>query len=181
MRILVLLAVAAVVAASGAGAATIDPMRLVLRRADLPNGYTVLRANTGRVSNAAAAQGNREIAHSFAVWGRQTGYGVEYDGGLAGTIASSVDLFRAPPGASAYLRWSVAVAPSRTGLRFARLRAGPGEEAFVARKSFGGPPWVIVVWRFRNVFASASADSIGLRRTVALARVQQRRIAAALG
>ena len=182
MRTLVVLAVLAAAAlVPSAGAGTVDPAALVLRGADLPHGYDVLRANTGRVSNADAAQGNRALARSFALWGRLTGYNVEYEGGFAGNIASSVDLFRRLQGAKAYLRWSVAVSPSRTGLTFRPLPNGPGDEAFFARKSFGGPPWVIVLWRFRGVFASASADTIGLKRTLALARVQQRRIAAALG
>ena len=163
-----------------AAAATPDPARLVLRETDLPKGYSVLRANTGRVTNAAAAQGDPELTRGFAAWGRIKGYNVEWDGGLAGAISSSAELFRTARGAKAYLAWSVANAPSRTGLVF-RHRAGLGDEAYVARKSFGGAPWVLVIWRYRSVFATTSADTLGVERTVALARIEQRRLAAALG
>ena len=97
-----------------AAAATPDPARLVLRKTDLPKGYSVLRANTGRVTNAAAAQGDPELTRGFAAWGRIKGYNVEWDGGLAGAISSSAELFRTARGAKAYLAWSVANAPSRT-------------------------------------------------------------------
>jgi hypothetical protein len=171
------LVVLAVLGATAAGSP--DPARLVLRTGDLPKGYSILRANTGPVTNAAAAQGNAEIKRSFTVWGRITGYNVEWDGGLAGAISSSAELFRTPGGAKSYLTWSVANAPTRTGLVFHR-RAGLGEEAYVARKSFGGAPWVIVIWRYRSVVATTSADTLGVERTVALARIEQRRVAAGL-
>jgi len=37
-----------------------------------------------------------------------------------------------------------------------------------------------VIWRYRSVFATTSADTLGVERTVALARIEQRRVAAAL-
>lgn len=173
MRHLVVLALVGL-----AGVGTPDPARLVLRKTDLPKGYSVLRANTGRVTNAAAAQGDPAMTHRFAAWGRTTGYNAEWDGGLAGAISSSAELFRTSAGAKAYLTWWVADAPSRTGLVF-RRRAGLGDEAYVAKKSFGGAPWVLVIWRYRTVFATASADTLGVERTVTLARIEQRRLASA--
>jgi hypothetical protein len=38
----------------------------------------------------------------------------------------------------------------------------------------------MVMWRNRTVLATTSADTIGVERTIALARIMQRRIAAAV-
>jgi len=55
-----------------------------------------------------------------------------------------------------------------------------GDEAFVFRKDFGSTVFVVVEWRYRNVSAHVGADGVGVKGAIALARVQQRRIAAAL-
>ncbi len=153
---------------------------MVLRKSDLPSGYAILRANTGPVSNAKAAQGNRDLLARFATWRRVTGYRVEFTGGAKGGIGSSADVFRSTTGARGYLRWSAQVTPPRTGLRLVRRRAGLGDEAYVFQKDFGSTLFVVVEWRYRNVTAHVGADSVGVRGALALARVQQRRIIAAL-
>jgi hypothetical protein len=54
------------------------------------------------------------------------------------------------------------------------------DDALVFRKDFGSTVFVVVEWRYRNVCAHVGADSVGVKKAIALARVQQRRIAAAL-
>jgi hypothetical protein len=166
-----------VTTAASAGA---DPRAMVLRTSDLPHGYAILRANTGPAPNAKAAQGNRDLLARFATWGRVTGYRVEFTGGVKGSIGSSADLFRGTPGARGYLRWSAQVTPPRTGLRLVRRQRGPGDEAYVFEKDFGTTLFVVVEWRYRNVTAHVGADGVGVSGALALARVQQRRIVAAL-
>jgi hypothetical protein len=179
-RCLFIAAAFALIAAPLGSAIVTRPSVLVLRKSDLPAGYTVLRANTGRLSNVDAAQGNRHLLRDFALWGRRDGYSIEYDGGIRGNIASRVDLFRGTAGAGNFLAWVAKQTPSSAGIPLVRRQSGLGDAAYVFRKDFGSSIFVIVEWRYRNVSAHVSADSVGIRRTLALARIQQRRIAAAL-
>ena len=105
---------------------------------------------------------------------------MEFTGGVKGSIGSSVDLFRGTAGARGYLRWSARVTPPRTGLRLIRRPSGLGDEAYVFEKDFGTTLFVVVEWQYRNVVAHVGADGVGVRGALALARVQQRRIVAAL-
>jgi hypothetical protein len=180
MRRILFIAGVVALSATAVAVAGIEPTTMVLRKADLPGGYTVLRANTGPLPNAKAAQGNRELIAGFKSWGRITGYSVEYQGGTKGTIGSRVDLFRARPGARSFLGWVAKNTPPNTGLTFVRREARLGDEAFVYRKDFESTVFVVVEWRYRNVAAHIGADSLGINGAIALARVQQRRIAAAL-
>jgi hypothetical protein len=132
------------------------------------------------VTNAEAAQRNEFLIRRFASWGRVTGYAVEYYGGIKGSIVSRVDVFRRPSGAHSYLAWSARETPPRTGLKFVRRQRGLGDEAVVFRKDFGTLVFVVVEWRYRSVFAHVGADSVGVNGAIALARVQQRRMVAAL-
>ena len=170
-----------VLTATAIAFAAVDPTTMVLRKTDVAGGYTVLRANTGPLPNTKAAQGNRELITGFKAWGRITGYSVEYQGGIKGTIGSRVDLFRGRRGAGSFLDWVAKNTPPNTGLAFVRREAGLGDEAFVFRKDFGSTVFVVVEWRYRNVSAHVGADSVGVKGAIALARIQQRRIAAALG
>lgn len=160
--------------------AAVSPMSLVLQKADLPPGYKVLRANTGRLTNAKAAQGNRDLLRAFGEWRRFDGFSVEYDGRFKGNIASRIDLFRHARGSAAFLAWSVKATPKWAGIPFVRREPGLGDAAYVFRKDFGTSVFIVVEWRYRNVCGHVSADNLGIRRTIALARVQQRKIAAAL-
>ena len=178
-RILVIAGILALIA-TPTSSARLNPTAMVLRQGDVPSGYTVLRANTGLLTNAKAAQGNVELTRGFASWKRITGYSVEYDGGVAGTIASRVDLFRQPYGSRRFLAWVAESTPPNTGLSLVRREAGLGDEAFVFRKDFGSTVFVVVEWRYRNVSAHVGADSVGVKGAIALARVQQHRFAAAL-
>ena len=153
---------------------------MVLRNGDLPRGYDVLRANTGRLPNAKAAQGNRQLERDFTSWGRSDGYTIEYDGGVRGNISSRVDLFRQRRGAASFLTWSVEATPKWAGIPLVRREPGLGEAAFVFRKDFGTSVFFVVEWRYRNICAHVSADNLGVPKTIELARVQQRRIVAAL-
>jgi hypothetical protein len=165
------------IAAPMASSALPNPRALVLRQSDLPRGYNVLRANTGALTNAQAAQGNRELLRDFAAWGRRDGYSVEYEGGIRGNIASRVDLFRGVGGAGKFLAWVAEATPKSAGIPLVRRQAGLGNAAYIFRKDFGSSTFVVVEWRYRNVCAHVSGDGLGIRKTLALAHIQQRRIA----
>ena len=181
MRLAALIVVAMLVASgTGAAAPRPDPRSLVLRKRDVPSSYTILRAHTGVLSNAAAAQGNRDLIAGFKSWLRLTGYNVEYQGGIKGTIGSRADVFASARGARSMLQWVVAGTPSSTGLEFVRREPSVGNGAYVYRKDFGTLLFVVVEWRFRNIYAHIGADGVGVRGALALARVQQNRIEAAL-
>jgi hypothetical protein len=56
-----------------------------------------------------------------------------------------------------------------------------GDKGLLYTWKIPGDRFTVVVWRFRTVFAVVGAGELGKVRTLALARVQQRRIASALG
>jgi hypothetical protein len=55
-----------------------------------------------------------------------------------------------------------------------------GDESLLYRWKLSGDAYTVVVWRFRSVFAVIGGEDLGTQRMLTLARVQQRRIAAAL-
>lgn len=57
-----------------------------------------------------------------------------------------------------------------------RAPAGVGTESWVYWNSL----YAVVYWRYSNVWSGVSGTGLGKARTLALAREQQRRIAAAL-
>jgi hypothetical protein len=180
MRTPLLIALAAVVTFCGSAAASdadVDPGKLVLQEADVPKGFTVDEEETGVQSNREAGS-DREARALVARSGRITGYEAEFDRGTA-SISSRADLFRTAAGATMLLRY-LEREIRKAGI--ARMRA--------ARVRIGAEGWVwgvprpvsfsIVVWRYRRVFAGIAVAGIPRARALALARVQQRRIAAAL-
>jgi hypothetical protein len=155
-----------------ASAAQIDPRTLVLRQSDVPEELRRDPTSSAVISNADRRDfGARFVARA----GRITGYVATYaDGGIA--VQSWADLFRAPRGAQMMLardhgKWQALGPPDD---RWAR--AGIGAESWVSRRFAVN---TVVLWRYGRVYAGVHSN-LGSRRTLALARLQQRRIAAAL-
>lgn len=178
MRRIVLGVATALALAVPAAAATIDPATLVLSQADVPAGFRLDREGSGVRSNAAEAKNDRELGAQLRRWGRVTGYEAEFDRADA-TLSCRADLFTSPRGAREMFElFEREVA--KAGIRgLERTRIGLGAGGWV----YGGgsaAAFVVVAWRDRRVFAGVAATGLSRRQTLALARVQQRRIAAAL-
>ena len=114
----------------------------------------------------------------FARSGRLTGYEVAYDRDGAG-IEARADVFRRALGARILFEWydrELSKSGLR-GLRRAAIRVG------TAGWVYSGPnpsPFTLVVWRYDRVFAGVVTFGLTRTRTIALARAQQRRMAAVL-
>jgi hypothetical protein len=167
-------------AAVPASAAHVDPHALVLHRADVPNGFELDRDDSGLRSNESEAKGDRRLPGLFRRWGRVTGYEMEFDRReTAATIRSRADLFRTPEGPELMMAYVVEEAKKSgiKGLRRSSVRIGAGGWLYGG----GSGAFNLVVWRHRRVFAGLVAFGVQKGRMLALARAQQRRIAAALG
>jgi hypothetical protein len=79
-----------------------------------------------------------------------------------------------------FLEWFIQELRKSTQLALQPVKAGLGDESLVYRWKLGRDEYSILVWRFRRVFAVIGGEDLGTRRMLTLARVQQRRIAAAL-
>lgn len=177
MRAVLVAVVIAVLLALPAAAAEIDPKALVLDNRDVPAGFRLDRDESGIRSNAAEAKNDPRLPTLFRRWGRLTGYQVEYDRGKA-KIQSRVDVCRRPAGARQLLDWYDGEVRK---LGFGGLRRAPariGNQGWVYRVELPTAA-TIVAWRHGRVFAGVMGQGVTRQRTIALARAQQRRIAAA--
>lgn len=179
MRALLAAALAAIAVALPASAAEIDPRTLVLAREDVPSGFRLSLAESGLRTNELEAKQNPETRALFERWRRITGYQVVY-GRRDARLLARADLFRNAHGASRLL--------DRVDLEFRRSGIGGAKRS---RTTIGNGGWLyaaprlggytVVAWRYRKTFAAVIGTRLPTSRTVALARAQQRRIAAALG
>lgn len=170
-------ALASLIAALPAAAADVYPRALALHLADVPSGFTLDRARSGVRSNASEVSRHPELATLFARAGRVTGYSAEFRRGSA-FIGSRADLLLRPQGARVLLAWYDREV-RKGGVRgLERSRARVGAESWL----FWEPTseLALVAWRFRRVFAAVLGTDLTKEQTLALARAQQRRIAAAL-
>ena len=180
MRLVVVALVLLGTLALPASAAEADPSLLVLREADVPAGFKLDPDQTGVLSNASQAKGAEATERALLRRsGRTTGYESDFD--LRDTkIKSRADVFRKPQGAKLVLNAAArAFAVSGVqGMRRTPLRIG--DEGWV----YGGPSRSstvnFVVWRYDRVYAGVAVWGVTKARTIAMARTQQRRIAAAL-
>jgi hypothetical protein len=180
-------AAAALLLAAIASAAGLDPRSLVLTQADMPAGYRLDRNDSFVMSNARFSGGIRANEKLVARSGRITGYLATYErraGERLRTIRSRTDVLATPAGArlllsalDASMRKTNAKRPPL--LAYGRERAGIGGEGWV---HWSGSPgyFVFVMWRHGRVLGVVDSWGVGRERTLALARVQQRRLAAAL-
>jgi hypothetical protein len=167
-------------------AAALDPGMLVLRQSDVPAGFELDRDESGVRSNARRMRDTPELRSLFRRAGRVTGYEATFlrfdrsDLGLQ-LIESHADLLRATSGAAAVLAEfdRQAVARLRTQTRLRRSRVGVGDAGWrYAGKTT--TPFALVAWRYGRVFAVVFTLNLSPDQTLALARKQERRIAAAL-
>jgi hypothetical protein len=165
---------AALLCALPASAAQLDPKRLVLQRSDVPTDFRLDLARSGVVPNSdVEAPADPTFA---ARTGRITGYFVQYvHAGTGSGLQSQVDLFRKPGGARMMLA-RVHEGWQRLANGDPRGRVRIGDEGFF----FGGQVDTAVYWRHGRAAGLVLGISLSKARTVALARKQQRRIAAAL-
>lgn len=171
--------VAAAVVALPASAASIDPQALVIARSDVPAGFRVDATETGLRTNELEAKEFPPTRVKFTQWRRVTGYQAKYLRGSS-EIEARVDVFRGSDGARKLLRW-VDLELRKAGVSGQkRARAGVGAEGWVHWASSDSFSFTLVVWRHGRVFAGVMGRGIGRDTTLALARVQQRRMAAGL-
>lgn len=183
MRSLLVAITATAVLAVPAAAADVNPKALVLPQSEFPAGFRLDPPNTMVLSNQYESR-TSEARTLIARSGRLTGYrvtaartaGPEFR--LVAAIESRADLFRQAEGARYMLRWfDRDLRDHDPNKRLERLDAGIGVEAWVYTSI---PGLTLVVWRHGRVFARVTTIAVSRKQTLALARKQQRRIAAAL-
>ena len=178
-RYLVVL-LAGMVVASPAIAARLNPALLVLRQADVPAGFRLDRATSGVRSNANESKGEPEVRALFVRAGRVTGYETRFERGQA-EISSRADVFRTPAGARMVLRWfgkELAAAFPGSVRRTAVDLGAEGSLWVVDIPSLGSS--TVIAWRHGHAFAGVAGEGLTRERTLSFARLQDRRIAAAL-
>jgi hypothetical protein len=163
-----------------AGAAQVDPKALLLRQGDVPAGFRPLPGQSGPRPNRAIASGGPDHARQIERSGRVSGYVRIWNLRTrddARLISSLADLCRTASGARTWLAWLDA----RAGLQGAQLghmrqRVRIGDEAW----AYSDRDTALVGWRQGRAVALLSVWGLGLRRALALARVQQQRMSVAL-
>jgi hypothetical protein len=157
-----------------AGAATVDPKALVVAPAQVPAGFRVDHDETGVRTNEREAKDFPRAL--FRRWRRVTGYQARYERGHA-LIEARVDLFESARGAREFHRW-VDREAQRSGIKgVVRKRARIGSDGRI----YALGDSTLVTWRSGRAWSGLATRGLTTARTVALARAQQRRIAAALG
>ena len=180
VRALPLIAVlAALVAAPAVSGAAVDPKDLVLRPGDVPSGFWLDTKESGLRTNEREAREHPESREPFRRWRRVTGYLAEYDRRDA-EIVSRADLFRNSSGARAMLRF-VDREFGRSGFQgLRRAPAGVGVEGWIYTGRGSATEFTAVYWRHGRVCAAVAGIGVSKSRVLALARAQQKRVAAAL-
>lgn len=179
MRIAVAAALVSALLAAPYAAAEVDPSRLVLRQADVPSGYRLDGRTSGVRTNESESRAGAEARRLIARSARTTGYETEFDGQGGFAIESRADLFRGARGARMFLDWLDAEMRKAgiAGVVRTRVGVGSGGWLYTGRTTAA---FVLIAWRHDRVFAGVVATGLSKARVVALARVQQRRIASAL-
>jgi hypothetical protein len=163
---------------AGAAGATVDPSALVLRASDVPRAYTLDRTESGLRTNEQETRNEPELRKLYQRARRVTGYEVEYVN-RGNQIGARVDLFRGSDGARVVLQWFGAEM-QKAGIKgLVRTGASIGDESWVY-SARSPAPFAIVAWRYGRAFSGVAATGLSRARVLELARVQQRRIAAAL-
>jgi hypothetical protein len=144
----------------------------------VPAGFEVELVHTGVRTNREEAKDDPRGPRLFERWGRVTGYQVAFARGTA-QIDSRADLLRTAPGAEMMLDF-FAREVTKSGIKgLVRSRFRVGDEGWIysGREPFA---FTVVAWRYDRVFAGVVGAGVTRAKTIALARTQQQRIAAAL-
>ena len=175
---LALVAFASLLVATTATAADVHPRRLALQMADLPQGFVLDRDDSGVRTNALELREHPELAQLFDRCERVTGYSAEFRKGNS-FVGSRADLVERPEGARLLLDWYDREVRKGGVAGLRRTRGGVGSASWLYWQE--SAKLTLVAWRYRRVFAAVLGTDLTREQTLALARAQQRRIAAALG
>ena len=178
MRYVITALLAATIVAAPAAASGLDPEGLVLSQTDVPTGFRLDRDESGVRTNELEAREHPETRALFTRWRRVTGYQAAYERSDS-RIEARADIFRDRDGAHSLLAW-VDREVRKGGVKgLKRARAGVGGEGWVY---WGGSSSTVafVVWRHSRVWSGVAGMGLGKARVLALARLQQQRIAEAL-
>lgn len=176
---LVGLLVATVLAAT-ARADSPDPGTLVLRQSDVPATFKLDAAKSGLRTRKQDAVDTPGLPAQYERWGHVLAYQRRFVKG-DDSIVSRVDLFRKPSGSSRMFAWFVAAAQRQNSA--IRMRAAPvalGDEGIAYGLNGSGLRLNLYAWRYRRVFSVVGGSALARTRVLALARLQQQRVAAAL-
>ena len=178
---LVFVLVALLVAAGSASGAAPSPQALVLQQADVPAGFRFDAVESRVQSNASLADGDPESRTIIARSGRLTGYEAVFEKKDGTLIESRADLFRSPAGARILLDWFDREVKKEGATKLTRdvVDIGAGGWFFTHRDA--SVRFTLGVWRHDRVVAYILAFGPRTKQVLALARAQQRRIAATLG
>jgi hypothetical protein len=186
MRLLLAAGFAAALLAAPTYAAGIDPLKLVLQESEVPRGYQHDEDNSGPLPNALLRGAQPERRDIIARAGRVDGYAtryVNYGPPHWRYVVSWVDVFRTSRGAKLYFDWSVERLRRETPGRLQPVVIGDGG-LVQSRMPSADPddPATFVIWREGRVTALVVCQLMNDHRklALALARIQQRRIAATL-
>ena len=180
VRLLVLVLVSVGVLAATASAATVDPKLLVLGQADVPAGFRLDRESL--LTNAKEAAREPRLGALYKRSGRITGYESAFetvDGGSGPSIESRADLFRQRAGARTYFSAFDHEMKLAGIAHLARTRAKIGSQGLVFNGTAVDSDYTLVFWRHGRAVGAVLGLDIGQARTLRLARLQERRIAAA--
>jgi hypothetical protein len=175
---------------AAAAAAARDPQAMVLRRSDIPSGFSV--QSQGYESVRRAAAGSPFTVAQYEAWGYLRYYEVDYELAGAGTkvltgpleIASSASVYKTAAGAAASFAASRAQCPKHGRLFSTTARIGDGSFGCEYATSKSGVPVVayVLTWHRGPVKAGIVVDglrtAVSATRAVGLARLEDARIRA---
>jgi hypothetical protein len=160
-------------------AAEVDPRALVLQQADVPGGFRLDAKESGVRTNAMESKSGAEARRMIVRAGRVTGYENEFERGDEAMISSRADVMKSSAGAGFVLSWFDREARKAGIGGLTRSRVRVGAEAWLYT---GQSPLSVsfVVWRYDRVFAGVAGALVSREQVLRLARIQQRRVAAAM-
>jgi hypothetical protein len=163
-----------------ASTAEVNPKLLVLQQADVPPGFALDRDDSGLRSNEREAKGDGRLRDLIRRWERTTGYEAEYDR-RESSISSRADVFRTSEGANLLLAFIDREMQKSGAPGMRRSPVGVGARGWLYGAKPVSSSFNLVIWRHDRVFAGVAVFGLPHPKVLALARAQQRRIAAALG
>jgi hypothetical protein len=180
VRRLLFLGLLAAALAQSAGAAAVDPARLVLRQPDVPGTYRLNARESGARTPGQDSVGFPGLKAKYRSWGHLAGYQIRFDKG-DDSIVSRADVFRGRSGSRQMFAWFLA----ETQQQNTRIHLHPsalvlGDEGIVYTFAGGGVHFAVASWRYRRVFSLVGGAGLPQTKVLALARTQQRRVASAL-
>jgi hypothetical protein len=176
--VLALLLVAASALAPISSAGTVDPARLVLRQSDVPAAYRLNPDKSGVRTTKIDSADYPELRAKYPAWGRVSGYQVTFEK-ANDSIVSRADVFRGRTGATKMYAWFVGEVRKQTQVHLRGTTLTLGREGIAYSWKAGNARFTIAVWRYGRTFSVVGGGGLERARVLALAGVQQHRVAAA--